>query len=116
MDDQSELRVEYHPALESYLTVAFSFVQGLLRLTRAKAAHFRLLSAISSFRESGCVGLDSPGRGALSHLAKIEYASFDSYKYVTDLSHLIYATSLLDTFLSETTLFLFLLHPLSMGT
>jgi len=39
----------------------------------------------------------------------------DSHTYVTDLSHLIYATSLLDTFLSETTLFLFLLHPLSMG-
>lgn len=113
--DPSDIHIEDHPALESYLKVAVSFVQGLLRLTRAKAAHFRLLSALSMFRDSGGAGLDGPGKDVLSHLAEIKFASFDSLTYVTDLSHLIYATSLLDTFLSETTLFLFLLHPQSMG-
>src|SRR6266436_4185282 len=73
--DQSEVRVEHHPALESYLKVAFSFMQGLVRLTGARAAHFRLLCALSSFRDSGCVGLDGLGKDALRHLAKIEYGS-----------------------------------------
>jgi hypothetical protein len=34
---------------------------------------------------------------------------------VTDISHLVYATTLLDTFLTETTIFLFLLIPETMG-
>lgn len=74
-----------------------------------------MMCALTEFHASGRPGLDGPGKNVLLHLARIKYSAYDSLKYVTDVSHLIYATSLLDTFLSETTLFLFLLHPLSMG-
>lgn len=112
--DQSEIPAE-HPALRSYMKVAVSFLHGLVRLTGSEAVHYRLVSALRSFRNSGRLGFDGLGQEAVSHLTMIQPENLDCHIYVSDLSHLIYATSLLDTFLSETTLFLFLLHPLSMG-
>ena len=73
------------------------------------------MCALAEFHRSARVGLDGPASGTLEHLARIPYSSYDSLSYVTDVSHLVYATTLLDTFLSDTTLFLFLLIPQSMG-
>lgn len=101
--------------LQSYQRVVLSFMQGLVRLWGAEAASARLMCALSEFHLSSQAGLDGPARRALQHLAKIKYSSFDSLAYVTNVSHLVYATSLLDTFLFDTTLFLFLLFPQSMG-
>ncbi len=103
------------PALKSYLDVAYSFTQGLLRIWGAEAAFARLMCALTEFRSSGRAGLDGPASAVLQHLDRIPYSSYDALAYVTNVSHLVYATTLLDTFLSDTTLFLFLLIPHSMG-
>lgn len=103
------------PNVGSYESIAFSFIHGLIRIWGAEAASARLMSALWEFHISGQAGLEGPGHPTLSHLAKIQRSSYESLAYVTDVSHLVYATSLLDTFLSETTLFLFLLFPQAMG-
>lgn len=106
---------DLEPPLRSYLDVATSFVEGLLRIWGAEAASARLMCALVEFHGLGGAGLDGPGAPALDHLARIPFDSYDALAYVTNVSHLVYATSLLDTFISDTTLFLFLLIPKSMG-
>ena len=51
----------------------------------------------------------------LRHISRIPSNSTESLESVTNVSHLVYATTLFDTFLSETTQFLFLLLPHAMG-
>ncbi len=103
------------PALKCYLTLAYSLTHGLIRIWSAEAASARLACACAEFHTTGREGLDGPGANALGHLAKIDFETFDAWSYVTNISHLVYATTILDTFLSDTTLFLFLLFPNSMG-
>jgi hypothetical protein len=103
------------PELKTYLDVAWSSTEGLLRLWGAEAASSRLMCALTLFHASGRTGLEGPSAEILDHLARIPYSSYDALAYVTDVSHLVYATTLLDTFLSDTLLFLFLLNPQSMG-
>ena len=103
------------PSLKSFLDVALSFKQGIYRFWGAEAAVSRLMCALGECRISESAGLDGPSSNVLQQLARIPYSSYDSLAYVTNVSHLVYATTLLDTFLSDTTLFLFLLIPQSMG-
>src|ERR1035437_987831 len=105
-------------SLAGYEVVVYSFGLGLYRLWSAEAAAARLYCALLSFRSAGADPPDwegHPYRDALENLAKIPYSSYDAAGYVTNVSHLVYATTLFDTFLTETTLFLFLLHPKSIG-
>jgi hypothetical protein len=103
------------PAVRGYLAVTYSFIQGLVRIWGAEAASARLMCALTEFHGSGRPGLDGVAAGVLQHLDRIPYSSYDALAYVTNVSHLVYATTLLDTFLSDTTLFLFLFIPQSMG-
>jgi len=73
------------------------------------------MCALTQFHASGRLALEGASGQVLDHLAHIPLESYDALAYVTNVSHLVYATSLLDTFLSDTTLFLFLLIPQSMG-
>jgi hypothetical protein len=106
---------EKSAALDSYLAVTMSFAQGFLRICSAEAASARLMIALLEYRMSGRAGIDGEAVSALKELDAIPYSSYDSLRYVTDVSHLVYATTLLDTFLSDTTMFLFLLFPNAMG-
>jgi hypothetical protein len=45
----------------------------------------------------------------------MSYEEFDSFHYLTDISQLVHATALLDTYLSDTARFLLLLHPGALG-
>lgn len=101
--------------LRSYLQVVLSFSEGLLRIWGAEAAYARLSCALIAFHALGRPGLDGPAAEVLQHLEKVRFSSFESMAHVTDVSHLIYATSLFDSFLSDTTVFLFLLIPRAMG-
>ena len=103
-------------ALKCYMSVVRSLTAGLFRIWAAEAASIRLRLACFEFNKAGRPGLDGPGAKSLQHIAKIPFDTFDAWSYVTDVSHLVYATTLLDTFLSDTTVFLFLLFPGSMGT
>ena len=102
-------------ALKTYLEVAYSFILGLERLWSAKSAFARLACALMEFHAPGQDRVEPSPVDVLEHLAKIDYRSYDSWSYVSNVSHLVYATTLLDTFFSDTTLFLFLLIPQSMG-
>ncbi|MGA2958826.1 MAG: hypothetical protein ABSF48_24300 [Thermodesulfobacteriota bacterium] len=105
-----------HPA-DIYGEVVLSFLLGSLRLWRAAAAAHRLNCALCSFHVTGeNVIQGHPYQNTLNHLAKIPRSSYDSLQYITNVSHLVYATTLLDTFLTDTTLFLFLSFPQSIGT
>jgi hypothetical protein len=101
--------------LRSYLQVVLSFKEGLLRIWGAEAAYARLILALTTFHALGRPGLDGPAAEVLRHLEKIRFSSFESMEHVTDMSHLVYAASLFDSFLSDTTVFLFLLIPQAMG-
>lgn len=103
------------PAMNSYLAVTYSFAQGLIRFWGAEAASSRLMCAFTVFHATSKPGLDGPAAEVLGHLDHIPYSSYDALAYVTNISHLVYATTLLDTFLTDTTLFLFLFFPQSMG-
>jgi hypothetical protein len=71
--------------------------------------------ALVTFHTKDRPGVDGLAASVLEQLDRIPYSSYDALSYVTNVSHLVYATTLLDTFLSDTTLFLFLLNPQSMG-
>jgi len=105
------------PHLSSYLSVVISFSEGLKRIWGAEAAYARLVCALISFNALGRpeVGEESPAAEVLQHLARVRRTSYESMTHVTDISHLVYATSLFDSFLSDTTVFLFLRIPLAMG-
>ena len=55
------------------------------------------------------------GNVALERLGSIERSEYEAYCYLANIAYLIYATTLLDTFLSETTRFLLLLFPRALG-
>jgi len=102
---------------EAYEHVLQSFVFGFLRLFQAEAAISRLNAALIQYRSEKP---DPPVAGSsfekvFEHLHRIPYQSYDALRYVTDLSHLVYATTILDTFITDTTLFLLLLHPGAIG-
>lgn len=101
--------------LETYLNIAFSFSQGVVRIWGAEAASERLLRALERFHALGQPDLHGQAAAVLQHLARVPANSMESLASVTNVSHLVYATTLFDAFLSETTQFLFLLLPYAMG-
>lgn len=101
--------------LETYLNIAFSFSREVVRIWGAEAASSRLLRALNGFQRLDEPILQGPASPVLQHLARIPYNAMESFIYVTNVSHLLYAATLFDTFLSETTQFLFLLLPRAMG-
>ena len=90
-------------------------MQGLLRLWEAEIAFSRLALASLHTHSEPELERTGPVAGVVEQLQKIRYRSYDAWTYVTNISHLVYGTTFIDTFLSDTTLFLFLLHPRSMG-
>jgi hypothetical protein len=101
--------------VQTYGAVFHTFLVGYLRFYRAEAAGARLMLAHTLYRSQQLEITDSPFASVFSVMEHIPRESFESLDYVTNVSHLVYATSLLDTFLTETTMFLFLLIPESMG-
>jgi hypothetical protein len=103
------------PGLETYLNIAASCSRGIARIWEAEAASSKLLRASSEFRASDQPSVEGAATGALRYPAHILNNSLESLLYVTNISHLLYAATLFDSFLSETSQFLFLLIPRAMG-
>ncbi len=101
--------------LETYLNIAFSFSQGVVQIWGAQAACTRLMRALEGFHALAQPWNENPASAVLQQLARVPYNSIEPLSYVTKVSHLVYATTLFDTFLSETTQFLFLLRPHALG-
>ncbi len=101
--------------LETYLNIVFSFSRGVVRIWSAESAAARLLSVLNAFRRAEPASVEGPAAAVLQPLARIPNHSVESLVQVTNVSHLVYAATLLDMFLSETVQFLFLLIPRAMG-
>ena len=101
-----------------YLQVGFSFLAGMLRLNETELAILRSLIAIRTLNTaSPPVSTENtdPRLAEIVESLRMRYSTFDSYGYVTTASLLVYATALFDTFLTDTTTFLFTLHPAALG-
>jgi hypothetical protein len=101
--------------LESYLNIASSFTSAVGRVWEAEAAIAKLELALREFHTCGQLHLDAPSSAVLRQLARVPAKSLESLEHVTNISHLVYAATLFDTFLTETTQFLFLSNPRAMG-
>ena len=51
----------------------------------------------------------------IQELRSVRYDEYDAWRYVAEFGHLVYGTSLFDTFLNDTTRFMFSLLPSSIG-
>jgi hypothetical protein len=102
------------PRLDAYQSVTASVAAGLLRLASARIAvnsfSIDLLRAVNERTTAGAEA--SVTASAASRLSPCE---FDSFSYISNVSHLVYAATLLDSFLADTTTFLFLLFPGALG-
>lgn len=93
-----------------YHTLAKSMVLGFARLYGTRLAS-------NTFRITVLKHLVAKKEGVTSEFAvdsgidDISSQEYDAFCYVSNISLLVYATTLLDTFLSETTKFLIMRHP-----
>ena len=95
---------------------ASTFGLGLIRLQEARIARLTVQIVLSRYHlESPKNFSTHPYSEVLAELAKVSYSEFDSFRYVSDASYLVYATTLLDTFLTDTTRFILLLNPGAIG-
>lgn len=100
----------------TYLHILISFMEGYRRLRDAELCALKLSAAFVRFHKKP----RSPFEGSeyedvLAEIRSVSDSSFDAAMYVNAVSNLVYATSLFDTFLTDTVTFLFLLVPESMG-
>jgi hypothetical protein len=105
----SQLARHYAGAVES-------FGLGLLRAGEGHVTFLNVSLALmllhrSSLEDSERVALPAP----LQELKRVAHYEFDSFRYVWNVSLLVYMTTLLDTFLTDSTLFLLLVHPGAIG-
>ncbi|HLE04168.1 MAG TPA: hypothetical protein VI729_06095 [Anaerolineales bacterium] len=101
---------------DAYFGILSSFTLGFLRVFRSKLTFETLSVALTLLHDPDTQLPEAePPTEALRLLLQIPYAHYDAFAYVTIISHLVYATTLLDTFLSDTTKFLLLLYPAAVG-
>jgi hypothetical protein len=101
-----------------YTRILYTFSVGQFRLWGAEAASCRLSVALMAYHHLKGAGNSHPIGGlqeVCDQLDRIPFSSFDSMTYVRDIAHLVYATTLFDTFLTDSTVFLLLLFPDSIG-
>jgi hypothetical protein len=109
--DKSQLNM----ASSSFYSIDMSFSLGMARIWDAKHSYKILMLNTLTIKDFSRSGIDETGSSVLDDIKIISEKSHETLEYVTNVSHLVYATSLLDTFLSDVTLFMFLLYPASMG-
>jgi hypothetical protein len=101
---------------DTFTAILSAFHIGSLRLNEAELAALRLSVAVVKYHTSDEVKSERANYPkAVAQLDAIRPSSWDAFNYVSRLSHLVYATSLLDTFLTDTTQFLLMLFPSSIG-
>jgi hypothetical protein len=89
--------------LDRYNAMFGSFAFGLMRLTAARATSLTctvVLLQINS--EAKPDPANHPYESVLRELLSISFPEFDAFRYITNTSYLVYATTLLDTFLADT--------------
>jgi hypothetical protein len=102
--------------LAIYAALIVALARGYIRTLSSRVCSNSLALALLHFRVERLDGHTKPeDAGYVRELAGIEAEQYDAYKYVADLSHLVYAFTLFDSFLTDTTLFLLLMYPKAIG-
>lgn len=103
----------------AYQAVTASLIAGLLRLSQTRIVYNTTKIVLLRFHgASPPISIDNVDprlADVVDDLKRVRYSDFDSYRYVTDCSLLVYATALFDSFLSGTSAFLLTLHPKALG-
>lgn len=114
IDDTRQISAE---TIATYKRLYLALTQGHVRLYDALIASSRLTLAcaltFATEREKGSE--NAREARILPIIENIGQEALDGFTYVERVSHLVYATTLLDTFLLETTTFLFMMFPHAMG-
>jgi hypothetical protein len=102
-----------------FITIAYSFMKGVVRLHSARYAGWHLSLAHHRAAHAGLEAAlaetpQSQDRVAVT-LREVTKDQIRALEYVRYISELVYATTLFDTFLTDATRFLFLLQPKSIG-
>jgi hypothetical protein len=103
---------------KAYEAIALAYVRSFTKLIAARAGQLALELALLSFRSRPYPPeptWPAEWKEVLKGIESISVHEYDSFKYVGDFGHLVFATTLLDSFLVDTTRFLFLLLPESIG-
>lgn len=100
---------------DAYNRAVKSFVLGHTRMLNAQIAHYKLSLALCELHLEGETDAKRDCGVIATRLRTVTYEEYDAYGYLTNTSYIVYATTLLDTFLTETTRFLLLLFPKTLG-
>ncbi len=102
--------------VKAYLGLIGSCVSGFARYALARIAALSLQNVVLEYRSITPVNIpEDIYTEVLRRVDRIKQNEYKAFEYLYDLSSLVYLTTLLDTFLSDTTKFLILLHPRVMG-
>jgi hypothetical protein len=101
----------------TYALIVKAYLSGLAKVWSSRVGHLSHMVLLLKFRTSS-LPVDAAPAGweeIFSELVRISPHEYDSFRYVGDFGHLVFATTLFDTFLTDTTRFIFLLRPKSIG-
>lgn len=102
---------------ETYEVISSAFWQGTFRLWHARETSLSLQIALLSFHgpEREKLPTELLGLKLGTVLNNLSPSHYEAYARITAASHLVYATALFDSFLTDTTRFLLLREPLKLG-
>lgn len=98
--------------------IVLSFIEGMSRLFETEIVYHTVMMVTGpcKLRNISEAGKDGhPCKEIITALKKLNIGCLDSYEYVTMVNFMIYATTLFDSFLTDTTKYLFLKNPKSIG-
>ena len=103
--------------IRSYVAICQTFLEGVVRLVDSQVAFMTVMNGFTGYREriAKTEPEDGPYADILRPFEEVSLKQFWSAQYVHTISNLIYAASLFDTFLNESTIFLLLLIPEAIG-
>jgi hypothetical protein len=99
-----------------YLQVVRSFNVGIERLLLSRHALVNLMLArVSVPGKAEGLPVNEEYAEAVAALRRVTSNDFTALDYVTNITDVVYATTLFDSFLADTTRFMLLMHPKSLG-
>ena len=97
---------------EKYKRIAESFLLGYDRLSMARIVTNESIIGFYKMCVDTCRNSKTPSKDSFfSGMINTNHTEFAAFEYITTTSFLVYATALLDSFISDSTIFLYLLHP-----
>jgi hypothetical protein len=103
--------------IATYAAICQTFAEGVVRLIDAECAFCEIMHGLTTYKAITDEKKQEQGHFAevFVHFDAVSPSQFWAAQYIDVVSTLVYASSLFDTFLNETTIFLFLLIPSAMG-